>query len=1204
MLTDSENPVTKQDDDNDASPDNLTVRVDKIEVVKKPDKEADAEDPKPRIVLTFRSEKSGARSSNMKIVSTEEKHEDISPRRSIRRRNTINYNYVKESDDDNISHADSDDDEPIESMTHKRSTRRRSKDFSDVIANAIARKEKSYNESSSVPTQRLSRRIKPTAKILANEELRMGLESQNNARLGISTEKTTEEGVRTRRSAQVRNSESVTEKRSSKRKIHEDSTFESKDGDNSNKKLMHMGTLGLKIAKEEDSSEAENRKTESSAHDGEDEEIDDDTEVISQLLQADEESASDEDFCPDTSKRRRSRRNCSPAPLRRSSRKANLGLYNYDAYQFDDIIDSDFEPKRKTTRTHTEEPPSEDEPETKIASEAVGGEEEESEPAAPSEAATVVATCLCEETSNVYAAPADLTEPVFCQAIEMVEGVRVGCSHRAARAPGGELLALRRPGLRAPYFLACKLHAAQLAKHMCCPTCGLFCTQGIFYQCSKDHLFHVECGIGGEARQRAGCPHCGVLSHRWQPLNTDYGRVRIDMHCSNKRVFLPDQREQCTPAFLGFSSLDPALLDPEPTFPDDLLPLIPDVKKLIEAADDEDRDHCTAQNIYDLIMTENDAEQVLTKIVRCDNINECVPEASGGTLAHAAAVRGRLAPLSVLRARGADLDAADSSCRTPLMRAIQALLDKEHSEETEFEGNEAEVSVKKEDEVVANDEDKVKTETEDKEDAEHELKDGQEVPEDPSRPADDELLSVIKYLIAAGCDVNKQGPEGMSGLHMSCQYGGAAVCLMLLEAGAAVDARDHGGWTPLVRAAENKHAAVVRLLLAAGADAASCDNEGNQPIHWCTLAGDSRCLAMILRAAPHATNAPNAHTDTPLHIAAREGHYSSVVVLLAHGARTDIENSSGELPVEVCSGPCHEAISMNMQMTLAVKDTMTRVKVITSDLSNGREPYPVSVVNEVDDASPAAFTYVSQHVLTEHLTIDNTIETMQGCECAGGSCDGECGCCVLSVRRWYRAGRLPPAFPHHDPPVMFECNYTCGCNMKRCTNRVVGRMESAGSLNTPVQVFRTRTRGWGLRVLTRVSRGELLALYRGELVTSERADARTDDQYMFALDLKPDLLEQCSDKTLLCVDACRFGSAARFMNHSCRPSAAPVRVFTSGRDLRLPHVAFFALRDLAPGDELTFDYGDKFWSVKSKWMKCECESPDCRYPTKMEEADT
>lgn len=71
MQTD-EAPVISQEDDTS-------------ELANKSDsKKSDSEDPKPRIVLTFRSEKSGARSSNMKIVSTEEKHEEISPRRSSR----------------------------------------------------------------------------------------------------------------------------------------------------------------------------------------------------------------------------------------------------------------------------------------------------------------------------------------------------------------------------------------------------------------------------------------------------------------------------------------------------------------------------------------------------------------------------------------------------------------------------------------------------------------------------------------------------------------------------------------------------------------------------------------------------------------------------------------------------------------------------------------------------------------------------------------------------------------------------------------------------------------------------------------------------------------------------------------------------------------------------------------------------------------
>lgn len=253
MHTDDEVPVTKQEDIIDESLDNISVRLDKSDAIKK-EKKSDTEDPKPRIVLTFRSEKSGAKTSNMKIVSNEEKHEEISPRRSIRRRNT-----KKESEDD-VSHVDSEDDELIETTPPKRFTRHHSKAFTDVIANAIARKA-SYYEARSLFTQTLSRRIKPKAKILANKELKIGLESQNNAHLGISADKSSEEGVRTRRSAQTRSAEYSSEKRVSKRKLQEESANDSsdKESDNSSKKLIHLCNLGLKVKDDDESSEAENR---------------------------------------------------------------------------------------------------------------------------------------------------------------------------------------------------------------------------------------------------------------------------------------------------------------------------------------------------------------------------------------------------------------------------------------------------------------------------------------------------------------------------------------------------------------------------------------------------------------------------------------------------------------------------------------------------------------------------------------------------------------------------------------------------------------------------------------------------------------------------------------------------------------------------------------------------------------------------------
>lgn len=177
---------------------------------KKTDK-VDGEDPKPRIVLTFRSDK---KNSNMKIVPNDEKHEEFSPRRSSRTRNKWEWSEEAERSsspkkDKNSSQSVSENDEASDSShaTSKRSTRRRSKDSSDnVLANAIARKEKSYNEAAAGPTQRLSRRIKPTAKILANKELRIGLESTNYVRLGLQSEKS-EEGVRTRKSVRSMQSE-------------------------------------------------------------------------------------------------------------------------------------------------------------------------------------------------------------------------------------------------------------------------------------------------------------------------------------------------------------------------------------------------------------------------------------------------------------------------------------------------------------------------------------------------------------------------------------------------------------------------------------------------------------------------------------------------------------------------------------------------------------------------------------------------------------------------------------------------------------------------------------------------------------------------------------------------------------------------------------------------------------------------------------
>ena len=56
----------------------------------------------------------------------------------------------------------------------------------------------------------------------------------------------------------------------------------------------------------------------------------------------------------------------------------------------------------------------------------------------------------------------------------------------------------------------------------------------------------------------------------------------------------------------------------------------------------------------------------------------------------------------------------------------------------------------------------------------------------------------------------------------------------------------------------------------------------------------------------------------------------------------------------------------------------------------------------------------------------------------------------------------------------------------------------------------------------------------------------------------------------------------RFTNHSCRPNAR-----LSIRDGR---VEFYALRDIASGEEITVDYGETHHEGQ---LKCRCGAPGC-----------
>ena len=66
------------------------------------------------------------------------------------------------------------------------------------------------------------------------------------------------------------------------------------------------------------------------------------------------------------------------------------------------------------------------------------------------------------------------------------------------------------------------------------------------------------------------------------------------------------------------------------------------------------------------------------------------------------------------------------------------------------------------------------------------------------------------------------------------------------------------------------------------------------------------------------------------------------------------------------------------------------------------------------------------------------------------------------------------------------------------------------------------------------------------------------------------------------IDFSKSNDPMRYTNHSCRPNARLC--------IRQGRVEFYALRAIAPGDEITVDYGETHHEGK---LACRCGAPDC-----------
>jgi SET domain-containing protein len=253
-------------------------------------------------------------------------------------------------------------------------------------------------------------------------------------------------------------------------------------------------------------------------------------------------------------------------------------------------------------------------------------------------------------------------------------------------------------------------------------------------------------------------------------------------------------------------------------------------------------------------------------------------------------------------------------------------------------------------------------------------------------------------------------------------------------------------------------------------------------------------------------------------------------------------------------------------------------RTTTIDIANGKENLQIVCPSKYLKRLEAKFNYVDNYITTSYLTKgdmnDYILSDEYSCECEDGCKSSTCTCITTHIQK-------------------YECNNNCLCRLSGCNNRIV-----QGGLTKNLEVVQiSDKKGFGVTTLEAIKRDEFICEYVGEIIHKEKAMELINRNQIkrsanYVLQIRENY-EKIIISTF--IDAEEKGNVSRFLNHSCDPNLyfdiVRVQHF-------IPHVAFYAIREIEVGEELTFSYCEieaikNDSSFNLSYKKCECGTESC-----------
>lgn len=146
-------------------------------------------------------------------------------------------------------------------------------------------------------------------------------------------------------------------------------------------------------------------------------------------------------------------------------------------------------------------------------------------------------------------------------------------------------------------------------------------------------------------------------------------------------------------------------------------------------------------------------------------------------------------------------------------------------------------------------------------------------------------------------------------------------------------------------------------------------------------------------------------------------------------------------------------------------------------------------------------------------------------------------------------------------------------------------------MTSKIEARKSDIHGNGVFALKKIKKGERIVEYKGPRMTHEEIDAGesgdVESGHTFLFTLNDEYV----------INADKEKGPAKWINHSCDPNCEAVMEEDEGDDRTKDRIFVEAIRDIAPGEELSYNYGitleEKHTKKLKKIWQCLCGSENC-----------